>query len=500
MPLTKSDIEVMLVQHMARVFLDAKTPISIDSIFDLPEGTFTIKVPGKRWQRRTLENLISHNYISKFLVNKSEKYEAVDLEFLNMASVSNDPAGPELFNVEEYEKMTDRYTFKQAERYGRICVAYRALKRLVVTPDKQSIPRSIMFIPKKGNKFEEKAAWTPTWQDLFLEELLKLNTIEQYDNKGVTNYRILDQAKIQDILNGANGICVHTLLWPGESCTQDHSGPVMPKFGESNLETTEKVEAVAEVKDAAEQLVVEKKVEEVKPESLSKFGLRHSRNFRSSATATESVQSKESDKTTELEVKEDDSHQMDKMLLDALFNHLKTQDESLKTMLQFVTEVSKKLDDMESSIESLYNMAVNSMKSELGESRKEYKTVDSQINNMRKRLGEIERVSTQSDQTITAMSSEQKSALSEMAVLIVKMKQSTDASQASVQERFKIMEKSVGEIHNQNHKIGTQMSELEDKISTKDKSKLPLLLKKLGAVADELEILKITAIKSMDKQ
>lgn len=454
------------MQHIARVLLDAEKPVSIDTLFDFPGGTFSIKKPSKSDQRRLLETWVSRNYIRKI----SDKYEVVDHEFLSSIGLTEEPADSKVFDVGEYAKMSSRYNFKQAEKHGRVCVAYRVIKRLSTCKNGQIYPRAALFIPKKGDKFEEKAAWTPTWHDSFLIELINRDLIELHDDKGTTYYRILDQDKIKEILDGANGVCVHILLWPNEPCKEKHEklAVELPSDSKESEDPAPQIDEILELDPKSE----EKKLEEVKPESMRnyQFGLRHSRNFRSSVES-DSEESKKT--TTKLETED---------VADALFNHLKAQADSLKSILQFMTAVTGKLEDVDTNVRGL--------KSELEESRKDYKAIDSQVSNMRKRLSEIEKISSQSDQTMSAMSSEQKSTLSEMTINIGKMKQFVDSSQTSNQERSKAMEKSIAEIHVQNRKIGVQLSELEDRISAKEKSKLPVLVKKFDAVAVELENLK----------
>lgn len=213
----------MMVAYAATVLAQAELPSSLDDLFPDRQGPLGQKPVGGKVRRRVMDALMRTGLARERRVNGEVMYESAGFQIWEVSLSEDDlPEAAEYFGWSVGEMRRMRYSARDEERQAKLRVAARALKKLCASTG--PVPRSALFTPAKGNKFEGRAAWTPTWQGPFLEAAVKSGAVRA-TGESPPAYEAVDRALLERIYTGEEHgkNCLVTLIWPNSPCTDDGS-------------------------------------------------------------------------------------------------------------------------------------------------------------------------------------------------------------------------------------------------------------------------------------
>lgn len=214
-----------IIAYAATVLAQSELPMTLDEIFPAYGGPRGPRTIGRKLQRSVVDAMMKKGYVSSRRICGVEMYEKSNSGGLWSVAILEDEIGEvaDTFGTSEAEMRNRRYAAKEAERKGKMDVSVGVLKKLLSVPEPQS--RSSLFKARRGDKFEERAAWTPTWQVPLMDALVKVGAVRASGSPVV--YEAADRELLRRIYEwkekGPN--CLMTLLFPDSPCDMDHALP-----------------------------------------------------------------------------------------------------------------------------------------------------------------------------------------------------------------------------------------------------------------------------------
>lgn len=268
------DAQRWIISYAAIVLTSSELPVPLEEIFLPAMGPNGPKSLGRKFQRAIMDRMLRRGYVSVRRINGVDHYEIGSAYHDFILSLPTRDEIPELENalgISVESIVQKRHSAKVSERRGKATVALNALKKILSSQAPQT--RNALFKPHKGDKWEERAAWTPTWQISFLNAAVAVGAVVAVPGNP-TKYEVGDRQLLTDIVNGKSvgPTCLITMLWPEEPCTVDHSkGDIMEDVARSVKKPSIRSDSVGDGPGSSKPMdSVEpgEKTESVKPDGV----------------------------------------------------------------------------------------------------------------------------------------------------------------------------------------------------------------------------------------
>jgi len=479
------EFQAAMVSQAARTILEAERPLSMDEIFPDHGMAYGQKL-SRSLQKFLLDNMFKDDLVTERRKNGHTKWEVRDRSRLMDIAAGCPPNVPE-----DEEKMP--YHGKEVEKRARVAVAIRALKRLMAAdahPETARVqPKATLFISKKGDRYQQKQVLDKSWQGPFLDRIVEQGSLEKRDDDGMVLYKIYNRKYIQAVIdNGANP-CIETLLWPDNPCKIDHVNQPPPEVQAIIAEAAEsEVEVEEEKEDEPEpaQVVTQAVVDAV-------------------GTVAEAVMEPE-------EKEEDGEKKLDmtdaiKTLLDcyeSISKNVIAQSEGQKKIVSLMVKTAQEVDHVHSKLDKLHeeNVTLRKLCDKQGDGLDEMVEIvkdlakmldpnESSINAIRKRLGEIEKISNEHRSLLQSSNQLIKTGLGEAASAMVAQAAKVFVQQDHSQVLVKMasVEENVLDAQAKTTKMLEEVYEALEKVrgEYKNHSRAPIILQRMEAIAGELQ-------------
>lgn len=399
------DTRRWLICYAATVLIQSELPVPLEELFPAyTNAAGNTRVLGRKMQRAIVDGMVKNRYAEVKKIDGVDHYVVGSCSHkLYSIAVAEDEVGDmaEVFGMSEGEMRMMRYSSKEAERRAKILLAIRAIKKLIAA--KKPLARTDLMLPRKGDKFEHRAAWTITWQTPFLMGLVDAGFIKCNPGKPAT-WEAVNIPELEKLAAGLGNPCLRTLIWPDDPCPIDHSQepekahyidaspasqPELPSTEEVPegmvmvKVPTEHVSAVKQmVAEHQEQVAAEEKVEQLEHqlEVVTKTVDVHK--------AAREVLKEQSEPDTQLATIE-----LLMKVMDCLQSHTKSHTlilDAFSKMTTAVAELKEKVEDLTGEVNTAEDAAIQMQKKQ-EEAHEEFANYGNQLSQIRKRLSDLEK-------------------------------------------------------------------------------------------------------------
>jgi hypothetical protein len=490
------EFENAMCGYAARSILNADRPLARHEIFP-KEGIFAGSL-SKSWQNRILEWFVKDGHVTERKRNGVLLYEA-----RNKAALADTArACPPIEEEEEEAPMrTAGYNKQEWDKWARVTVALRALKRLLAShqSDGDSAkwqPRTTLFIAKKGDKFQQRAVMDPSWQKAFLNECVDNGVLKIKDEVGIPLYGIKSFARVTGIIEQNSELCVHTLLWPDTPCTIDHTRLQNDEEEEESEEETE--ESEEEAGEDEDDKPDEDKVEEKIPEAAAQP------QFPAQVPTVEPHKPETDEESND---KMGESNEALAAILDLVTSVADNQSAVTRTIEannQLQRRLLGELEHLHSKLDKIHDENVHlrkeheemgetleSMQEQLSKVAKAISPEESSINAIRKRLGELEKLSKDHADALHSSNQLMKGSLAEAATAMVNAaaKAFIQTDHSAVLIKMETVEGHLVEEQSRTQQVLREVFEALERVRAEYRSntRTPAILDRMNAIAEELQ-------------
>ena len=486
--------QAALLSNAARKILEADHPLSLEEIF--PDNG---RAYGKKFSRTLLRNIIQR-LVQNSVATERKGGSVVRYELRDRARLEELAAvcPPDVQEEEQPMGRVRAYNAKEWERYARISVATRALKRLVAadksTSTSQFQPRTTLFIAQKGDKYQEKQVWDKRWQDAFLKKLEKLGALTSNADHNLAVYCIANQKLVQDIIENKNTPCIHDLLWPDEPCTIDHTQIAEDAAQALGLESDTELEdeEADEEEESEPEPAPEPEVPVVKETVVELPKLEK--------TAPKVIKTTKEDE----DISSKGALGTVCELITSLSENVLVLSKAASTTNSLLVKMNGEVDHLHSKMDKLHEENVQLRKeqdkmkavlTDVGAAADELLKMldpeDSSINAVRKRLGDIEKLAASHKELLEGNSKLIKTGLAEAANAMV-----TEAAKVFIKEdhtevltKIAAVEENVIDTTSKTTKVLEKVYEALEKVRAeyKNTNRMPIILERMSTIAEELQ-------------
>jgi ribosomal protein L19E len=491
-----------MVAFAARNIYDAQRPLTLGEIFP-EDGACFGKTISRSLQKVLLTNMRDDGLITETRKEGVSRWKTNDARRLLRVAAHALPVLP------DPEEDTMSYHGSEADKKARCAVANRALRRLLEAkkhPETiEAQNQTMLFIAKKGDKYQQRQVLDKSWQTAFLRRLVDEDMLKVSDESGMDCYWIPagQIAAIEGILNGTIEPCLHTLLWPDNPCTVNHAQNVPTDVQEIVDATSEDTELTPEEKAVGVEQAAAQVAEVLKDRGLSEEEqasvLSVLRDERKPEPTVETL--KEDSDTKEETVKALEQIvgliESQSNILLALSNGTKVSTDFYKKVLQEIGHVHSKLDKLHEENTILRegvthaNDGLNDMIDIVKDLATSINPEDNNAAVIRKRLGDLEKLASEHKKSLDTNNQLMRTSLAEAASAMVAQAAQVfvKQDQSEVLTKINTVEENLLDGQSRVNKTLNEVYEALEKVRAeyKNSSRMPVILERMGAISEELQ-------------
>jgi len=219
-----------ILLHVLSVLKNAKQPMPVSEIF---VGCGPIS---RSWQVAVMRTLATGNDVVLSRRKGEDCYFPSSNTRIQTAlkEVSGDLAS---YTKENGGDVRNSYAVSMRELNAKVAVATRGLRRL--SQSTSPMIKRNMFVPKKGDRYQERVARIPTWQNVLIDGLVEKGYLKLQGEGAKITLEILNKEEIQKLIDGQTEPCLFTLINPNDPCKASHGQSESPEKKDEESEDEE---------------------------------------------------------------------------------------------------------------------------------------------------------------------------------------------------------------------------------------------------------------------